>query len=188
MQAMTRPSKPSAKPVLDQEPAKLLLGQVVGVKGLQGHVRVKSFTARAEDLDAYGALCDDKGNEYKVKVTEASPNLVIAKIKGVDDRNAAEKLKGLKLFIARDQLPKAKEHEFYHADLIGLEVRDSKGQSLGAIKGVYNYGAGDIIEVKLINGGEVLWSFTRKIFPTINIAEGYVTAEPPLETEAEGKA
>ena len=99
---------------------KLCVGIVTGPHGIRGAVRLKSFTAEASDIGAYGPLSDEAGaRRFTVRITGAVKGAIIAELSGVGDRNAAEALKGLQLFVDRDQLPPAEEEEFYHADLIG---------------------------------------------------------------------
>ena len=115
------------------DPADLvLLGVVTGVRGLKGDLRIKSFTADPEDLAAYGPLWDEAGEvSYWVRVIGEVKGHLIARIKGVSNRTAAETLKGLKLHIYRSALPDPEEDEFYHSDLIGLQVVTTSGEVWG---------------------------------------------------------
>ena len=84
--------------------------------------------------------------DFKFVRTVPNSNVIIAKISGIDDRNAAETLRGTELFIERSALPDLKENEFYQADLIGFDVVRN-GTKIGVIDCFQNYGAGDIIEL-----------------------------------------
>jgi 16S rRNA processing protein RimM len=110
--------------------------------------------------------------------------VVTAKIDGVEDRNQAEALKGAKLYIERRALPEAEEDEFYIADLIGLPAESPSGAPLGTIKAVFDFGAGDVIEV---NGeqGEILVPFTKTAVPVVDIKAGRVVIDPPAMVEVE---
>ena len=109
--------------------------------------------------------------------------MVIAHIKGVSDRNAAEALNGVSLFVDRDRLPDPDdEDDFYHADLIGLEARLVSGQIIGQVSAMPNYGAGDLIEIRDPNTGDTyLYPFSKAVVPTIRVAEGYLIIEVPLD-------
>src|SRR5690242_7621435 len=100
----------------------VLLGAVIGAQGLKGEVKVKAFTQSPEKLAAYGPLHTKDGKRFRVmSVREAKDGAVVA-LEGVNDRNAAEALKGVELFVPRDALPKEDADEFYHADLVGLRA------------------------------------------------------------------
>jgi 16S rRNA processing protein RimM len=102
---------------------------------------------------------------------------------GVSDRNAAEALKGTELFVDRAALPQADEDEFYHADLIGLEARDSEGRVLGKVSAIQNYGASDVIELQRTDGDHVLLAFSKETVPMLNIAAGYIVVAVPEDDE-----
>ncbi len=105
---------------------------------------------------------------------------VVARLEGVSDRNAAEALKGVELYVDRDKLPAAAEGEFYHADLIGLAAVDPQGKRLGEIVAVQNYGAGDLLEIRLTGAGKTeLVPFTEATVPEVDIAAGRVVVAMP---------
>ena len=101
----------------------------------------------------------------------------------VRDRNAAEAMRGTELFVARDALPPADEDEFYHADLIGLEARDSEGRLLGKVAAVHNFGASDVIELTRDDGDSVHLAFTKETVPHIHIADGYIVVAVPEDDD-----
>jgi 16S rRNA processing protein RimM len=106
---------------------------------------------------------------------------VIAKLKGITDRNTAETLNGVELYIERSQLPETEdEDDFYHADLIGLQARLEDGTVLGEVLDLPNFGAGDLIEIGDRKSGQSeLYPFTKAVVPTISIKDGYVVVVPP---------
>ena len=174
------------------DPADLvLLGVVIGVRGLKGDLRIKSFTADPEDLAAYGPLWDEAGEvSYRVRVTGEVKGHLIARIKGVSNRTAAETLKGLKLHISRSALPDPEEDEFYHSDLIGLQVVTTSGEVLGTVSAVEDFGAGDVLEVA---GGPykgLVVPFTKEVVPEVDLEIGTVTVDLPdgLLEPPEGEA
>ena len=125
---------------------RILVGKIVAPQGIRGEFRVQSFAANPEDFKGFRIVCDvcDADEFHFVRVLKQ--NVIIAKIDGVDDRNVAESLRGIELFIARKDLPKLKSDEYYQSDLIGFNViRDDK--KIGIVDGFQNFGAGDIIEL-----------------------------------------
>ena len=158
----------------------VLLGAVIGAQGLRGEVRVKSFTADPANLKDYGPLRTRDGRTLEVRSARAlKGDLLAVHFRGVDDRNAAEALKGAELLIARTALPPADAEEFYHADMIGLAAEDTEGRRIGDVSAIHNFGAGDVIEIARDDGDTVLLPFTRERVPTIDLAgRRIVIAEP----------
>ena len=164
---------------------RLCIGVVAGVHGVRGALRIKAFTADPADLTSYGALTTEAGQTWRLKGASVDPKgVVTAKIDGVEDRNQAEALKGTKLYIERGALPEADEDEFYIADLIGLPAENPTGEPLGIIKAVYNFGAGDVVEVSG-ERGEILVPFTLKAVPVVDVKARRVVIDPPVLTEVE---
>jgi 16S rRNA processing protein RimM len=162
----------------------ILLGVVIGAQGLKGEVKVKTFTESPERLGAYGALHAKDGRAFVVKTARASKaDIAIVRLDGVGDRNAAEKLKGLELFVARDALPPPDDEEFYHADLIGLAAHDAEGRVLGTVSAIHNFGAGDVISIARSDGGDMILPFTRGVVPTVDVKQGFVVVAVPEEAE-----
>ncbi len=158
----------------------VLLGVVIGAQGIRGEVKVKTFTGDPEALGDYGPLQDVRGEQtFRLTVRRlAKGDVVIASIKGIDDRNAAEALKGTELFVPRSALPPAAEGEFYYADLIGLTAITTTGRVLGQVVAVHNYGAGDMLEVKTEGGRSAMVPFTDDAVPEVDLAERRVLVEP----------
>ena len=159
---------------------RLCVGVITGAQGIRGAVRVKSFTADPLDIDAYGPVSDEAGTRtFELKSVGQSKGVVVATLSGVTDRNAAEALKGLRLFVDRDRLPPAEDEEFYHADLLGLAAELIGGEPLGRITAVYDFGAGDALEVTQADGAVVMVPFTKAAVPTVDLAAGKVLIDPP---------
>lgn len=165
---------------------RILMGKIGAAHGIKGEVRITPFTEFAEDIAAYGALATDRSG-LTVTITDlrVQKNVVIARIEGVGDRNAAEKLNGVSLYVDRDVLPETEdEDEFYHTDLIGLEARREDGTVIGTVSALPNFGAGDLIEVRDPRSGDTfLYPFTKAVVPDINLDDGYVTIVVPLDAE-----
>ncbi len=121
-------------------------------------------------------LEDQNGRRFEVKVSGHSKELLRVKIKGIDDRNTAEGLIGSRLYAEREVLPLENEDEFYQADLIGLEVRQNgSAQPAGRVAGIYNFGAGEILEIKVAATGKLeMIPFNRVYVPEVNIKDGYI--------------
>jgi 16S rRNA processing protein RimM len=108
--------------------------------------------------------------------------MLVARLKGVPDRDAAERLTNLRLYVSRERLPKPAADEFYHADLVGLTVTRQNGETVGTVKAVHNFGAGDLLEIEPAGGGTtVMWPFDESTVPVVDIANGKIVAEPPVD-------
>lgn len=170
----------------EDKPRRLLMGRIGAAHGIRGEVRIQSYTEDPLALAAYGPLQTSKpGLTVKILSARTTTNVLVARLEGVTDRNAAEKLNGVELYVDRDLLPDTDdEDDFYHADLIGLRARLSNGTEIGHVSAVPNFGAGDLIEVKHPETGETfLYPFTRAVVPHVHVREGYLVIEPPIETE-----
>ncbi|WP_294534267.1 ribosome maturation factor RimM [uncultured Rhodoblastus sp.] len=164
----------------------VLVGVFGAPHGVRGEIRLKSYMAEPASIAAYGALHDGSGREFSLTACRPlKDDLLVARVKGVTGRDAAQKLTHVKLFIAREKLPPPDEDEFYCRDLIGLRAETGDGVWLGTIVAVPNYGAGDILEVAPSAGETLLFPFTRVVVPQIDLAGGKVIVAPPLEIDAE---
>jgi 16S rRNA processing protein RimM len=181
----------------EQKPARVLLAHIAGAHGIRGEVLVKTYTGAPEDVASYGALSDKTGGrQFTLRVVRVTPKGVIARITGVDDRNAAEALKSTALYVDRAKLPATAEDEFYHNDLIGLAAVAPDASVLGRISNVFDYGAGTILEVSLSDGGKTeLVPFTKACVPLVDLAARRVTVvipevvageEPPGAPDVDG--
>lgn len=162
---------------------RICLGAIVGVHGIRGELKVKSWTASDQDIGNYGLLENEDGTRsFELKVVGRSKELLRCKIKGVEDRNAAEALIGTALYVERAALPALEEEEYYQADLIGLKVVDQSSSCVaGKVVGFYNFGAGDILEIKLSATGKTeLIPFTRQYVPEIDIANGKIVVSAAI--------
>jgi len=162
----------------------VLLAAVTGAQGLKGEVKAKLFTATPDALPRYGALHTKSGRKLKITAFRpAKEGEAVIAFEGVGDRDAAEALKGVELFVDRAALPQPDEDEFYHADLIGLEVRDSEGRVLGKVSALHNFGASDVLEFSRTDGDSVHIAFTRETVPVINVTEGFMVVAVPEDDE-----
>jgi 16S rRNA processing protein RimM len=164
----------------------VLLAAVMGAQGLKGEVKAKLFTAAPDALPRYGVLHTKDGRKLKITAFRpAKEGEAVIAFEGISDRNQAEALKGTELFVDRAALPQPEEEEFYHADLIGLEARDTEGRVLGKVIALHNFGASDVLEFARSDGDSVHLAFTRETVPGINVAEGYIIVAVPEDDEVD---
>lgn len=159
----------------------VLLGVFCAAHGVQGHVKIKTFTANPSDIASYGPLLDTITNAtYSLSVVAVlKNNFVIAKIKGVASRTHAETLKNTRLFCRAACLPKLDEDEYYKDSLIGLRVELGDGTPFGTVSDVFNFGSGDILEIKTGDHKTKLFPFSSNTFPHIDLAAGVISLLPP---------
>ncbi|MBS28009.1 MAG: 16S rRNA processing protein RimM [Alphaproteobacteria bacterium] len=150
---------------------RVCLGVVTGAHGLHGLLRVRPYTDVPEDIAAYGPVQSEDGQrEFTLDVrNRTGKGQILVHIEGVDDRTAAEALKGEQFYIARGQLPDAGDDEFYHADLIGMAVVSNEGEELGAVRAVNNFGGGDMLEISGADGQLATVPFTKAAVPEIDL-------------------
>lgn len=166
-------------------PKRVLVGIVVGAQGVRGRVRIKSFTEDPMAIGAYGALENESGGRrFAIRPVGMSRGAVLADIEGVADRNAAEALKGTRLYVERSALGETEEGEYFHADLIGLAAEDSDGRALGRVKAVFDFGAGPLLELERTGGGTELVAFSDAVVPVVDLAGGRIVVHLPAEVEA----
>ncbi|MDD7909509.1 ribosome maturation factor RimM [Pseudovibrio exalbescens] len=161
---------------------RILMAQVGAAHGIKGEVRVKPFGDDPLSFTDYGKLeTEDGSRKFKIKRARVQKNVVVTKFEGINDRNEAEALNGLKLYIPRERLPEPEdEDEFYHSDLIGLPVKGPEGEDYGSVVALLNFGAGDLIEVREKSGKTVLFPFDKQTVPSIDLEDGVVHIDPPL--------
>jgi 16S rRNA processing protein RimM len=152
---------------------------IVGVKGLRGEVRVKSFTEEPGDVAAYGALTASDGRTITMSVVNVLADVVIAKVDGVTDRSGADALRGLELFVDRAVLPETEGDTYYHADLIGLVVETTEGERVGKVSAFHNFGGGDVMEVMAEGRSDTgFLPFTAEVIAVVDVAGGKVVIVP----------
>ena len=161
------------------------VGALAGAYGVKGESRLKSFCAVPEDIARYSPLTDERGAAaYAITLTGTISNGFAARIAGVTSKEQADALRGVRLYARRAQLPSLPDDEFYHADLIGLEVFDTGGARLGTVRAIFNHGAGDILEIYAPGRRTaLLLPFTRAIVPTVDLTAGRIVVDPPKESE-----
>lgn len=162
----------------------VVVAQIGAAHGIKGEVRLKPFTAVPGDVAAYGPLSASDGRTFEIvslrPAAGSSPGMLVARLKGIGDRNAAEKLNGLELSVPQGRLPEPGDDEYFHADLIGLDAISEDGTALGTVVAVPNYGAGDLLEIAPKRGEPILVPFTAAFVPRVDLKAGRVVVVPPV--------
>jgi 16S rRNA processing protein RimM len=169
-----------------QQGKQICVARIGAAHGTSGEVRLWPFTADPQSVCSYGALATADGRSIEIEQLRPIKGFFIARIKGVTDRNGAEQLRNVELFLPRDRLPAPAQDEYYYADLIGLAAEDMSGRPIGTIIAIHDFGAGDLLEVVPAGGGEtMLLPFTAAVVPKVDIAAGRIVIDPPAEIEAD---
>ena len=137
---------------------RIALAAIAGAHGVRGEVRLKLFSDSVDSLAAHQTLYVG-GASRRLLAVRASGKTAVARFEGVDDRSAAEALRGSLVEVDRSALPPLEEGEYYHADLIGLPCVDGEGRDRGRVVAVENFGAGDLLEIELGDGKRSLIPF-----------------------------
>ena len=164
------------------ERKRVCVGVVVGSHGLKGEIKVKSFMENPGDIGRFGPLTDKSGErKFKIELVVQNERGLIARFSGIEDRNASEAIKGMELYMLRDMFPKLEEDEFYYSDLIGLSAENCDGETIGVVGTVNNYGAGEILEVNMNDGGVEIFHISKNVVPLIDLENKRVVINPPAK-------
>jgi 16S rRNA processing protein RimM len=169
--------------------SRVLVGRLGAAHGVKGEIRLKSFTQDPAAIGDYPALTDAAGTRsFRIEaLRHIKDDMCVVRLAGVRDRNAAEALTNLDLYVSRADLPPPDEDEFYYADLIGLRAELADGTPFGTVLRVMNYGGGDILEIAPASGETILLPFTKAAVPRVDLAGGRVIVDPPEEIEIPGE-
>lgn len=156
------------------------MGVIGAAQGLRGEVRVKSFTDEPIAIGEYGTLYGDDGRPFEILDIRPHKEMVVIRFRGVNDRTAAEALNGTELYVERDTLDDQEldEEEYYYADLEGLEARDAEGKSYGVITAIFDFGAGDILELTQVGKRAQLIPFSEAAVLEIDFEGGTILIDP----------
>lgn len=160
---------------------RVIVGTFAGAFGVHGETRLKSFCAEPSDIALYTPLYTEDGRHFPVVVlTGQAANGFIATVQGIETKEQADALRGVSLYADRARLPHLPDDEYYHADLIGLEVRDPGGATLGKVLAVHNHGAGDLLEItRPDKPGSQMIPFSLAVVPLVDLARRLVIADLP---------
>ena len=169
---------------MSEQDRHVLLGRIKAAHGVRGDVVIESYTDEPADIAAYGPLATEGGvRRLEVAVVRVTPKGVIARIAGISDRTSAEALKGQALYVERAHLPTPSEGEFYRADFAGLSAEDPQGHAVGTVVALVNYGAGDLLELRLAGKRDTLLiPFTDAFVPVVDIRGGRLVVDLPTES------
>jgi 16S rRNA processing protein RimM len=163
-------------------PPQICIARIGAAHGVRGAVKLWTFTEDPLTVTQYGALATKDGSRaFEIATAREAKGHLVATLKGIATREDAERLNGIELYIARDQLPATDDDEYYHADLIGLAAVDAAGEPMGRVIAIHNFGAGDIIEIAPPHGATLLLPFTNAVVPSVDLANGRVVIELPDE-------
>ncbi|MGA9658036.1 MAG: ribosome maturation factor RimM [Asticcacaulis sp.] len=154
------------------QPDLIFVAQVSAANGLNGEFKLLSFMDEPFAVLEYNPLLNEKGEPALVitKAREHKGNLIV-KAEGVADRTAADKIKGLKLYIDRADLPEPEDDEYYITDMIGMKVFDVAGAEVGRVMAVENFGAGDLLDIRPLKGPNFYLLFITENVPEVHMAE-----------------
>jgi 16S rRNA processing protein RimM len=174
-------SEPMSAPQTPPENDLICVGAIAGSYGIRGEVRLKSFCAQPEEIETYSPLTNEDGSQsYSLTLNRAVKGGYSGHIDGIETKEQADALKGLRLFTSRDRLPSLPSDEYYPADLIGVQVYDTGGALLGVVKSVQNHGASDLLELQGEGfKGTVFLPFTLDVVPTVDLEQRRIVADPP---------
>ena len=163
---------------------RVCIAQIGSPHGVRGEVRLKSFTADPLAVKDYGPLTSEDGTAtFVIEALRPAKDHLVARLAGINDRDAAALLARTKLFVARTRLPPPAADEYYHADLIGLAAVGLEGKEIGTVVAIHDFGAGDILELRPAAGSAtILLPFTEACVPKVDVASGRITVVLPTET------
>jgi 16S rRNA processing protein RimM len=161
---------------------KICVGQFTGAHGVRGLVKLRSFTAEPEAVFDFAPLTEDSGKRvFKIAKKAAVKDYFIVEVEGVKGKEAADQLRGDKLFIPRSLLPETRKREYYEADLIGLKAFDKKGKDFGGVLGVFDYGAGIFLEIGSSRKNSFMLPFRDSFVPVVDLDAGKLTIVLPVD-------
>lgn len=154
----------------------ICVGVITSVNGVKGYVKIRSFTDKAGDIAKFDYVFNPETKQsFQISVITAKKDYFVGKIIGIESRSEAEELRNTKLYIKRTALPIVNDDEYYHADLIGTQARSEEGVTIGTIKNILNFGAGDILEVyDKTSENTLYYPFTKYFVPEINLGQRFV--------------
>jgi 16S rRNA processing protein RimM len=167
-------------------PPQICVARIGAAHGVRGAVKLWTFTEDPLAVKRYGPLVTKDGaRRFEVTSAREAKGHLVATLKDVTTREAAERLNGVELFVAREKLPATDENEYYYADLIGLAAVTSTDEPLGRVVAIHNFGAGDIIEIAPPHVATMLLPFTNAVVPTVDLVGERVLVQLPEEIEGD---
>lgn len=164
---------------------RIRVARIGAAHGVRGEVKLWPFTQDPLAVASYGPLeTEDGARRFEIEALRPGKDFLVARIAGIGDRDAAEELTNIDLFVPRERLPAIEEADtYYHADLLGLAALTAEGKTLGTVTAIHNFGAGDIIEITQDDGAPLMLSFTEATVPKVDLQARQITVVPPPESE-----
>lgn len=176
------PSKPPAAAQSAPQERMLQVAVILGGHGVKGQARLKVFIEDPLALGDLSPIVDANGKIWRLKPQTFAKGVLIAQVGDLRYRDQVEALKGLKLFVPTSALPQTDDDEFYPHELEGLRALRPDGSLFGEVVNLRDYGAGDLLNVRLAETGkQELFAFTKAVVPEVKVAEGYLVIDPPGE-------
>ncbi|HRE21097.1 MAG TPA: ribosome maturation factor RimM [Rhabdaerophilum sp.] len=187
---MPKPRKPKTPSTCPLPERRVVMAVVGAPHGVRGEARVKSFAGDPLAIADYGTLFAADGTAFDIENGRLlKDDMLVVKFTHLATPEAVKALTGTELFVDRANLPEPDEEEFYHADLIGLDVAEAGGEPFGRILAIHDYGAGDILEIRPASGGGTwLLPFTKAAAPVIDLAARRVTIDAAFLTKPEARS
>ena len=161
---------------------RIRVAKIGAAHGIRGEVRLFVDADEPAAIKKLGELEDESGSRsFKIAALREANGHLVVRFEGISDRDAAERLTNLELFVERDRLPKQKDaNTFYQADLVGLRVETKEGVAMGSVVAVRNFGAGDLLEIVPDKGGATFMiPFVERFVPTVDIKGQCIVVDPP---------
>lgn len=168
--------------------ALVLVGRFGRPHGVRGEVRLQSFTEDPSAIAGYSPFANADGSRlFALDSCRPQGDFFVAGVKGISDRTGAESLTNIELYVPRDRLAAPDEDEYFLADLVGCAAVTADGTLYGTVTGVANYGAGDILDIRLESGDSTMLPFRKVFVPEVDIRARRIVVVPPVETEGEAE-
>jgi 16S rRNA processing protein RimM len=166
---------------------RVIVAKIGAAHGVRGEVKLWPFTQDPLAVADYGPLeTEDGARRFEIETVRAAGNHLVARLKGIADRDAAQALTNTELYVPRDRLPAIDQDDtYYHSDLVGLDAVGEDGLQIGTVHAVHDFGAGSVLEITPLGSGETLMlPFTDATVPKIDLAGKQIVVVPPAEIEA----
>jgi 16S rRNA processing protein RimM len=167
---------------------RVIVARIGAPHGVRGEVKLWSFTQDPMAVASYGALeTQDGARHFEIETMRTAGDHLVARLKGVTDRDAAQALTNTDLYVPRDRLQAIEDDDtFNHSDLIGLDAVNADGAQIGAVHAVHDFGAGAVIEITPLGSGEpLLLPFTSATVPKVDLEAKQIVVVPPANVDAE---
>ena len=158
---------------------KIVMGKILGPHGIKGWIKIHPFTEKKDSLIDHKILMASKDQKlwhsFEVESMDVGDKFILAKFKGVDDRNAAEKLNKFFISLDKSSLPKLDENNYYWHELIGLDVKNNEGMHFGKVDSLIETGANDVLVV--LGDKEYLIPYIKQVILEVNLETNMIRVD-----------